>query len=141
MNKSVVHRLGIVLAFALAAAGCGERTLVQKKTYPVTGKVTMNGEPVAFAVVHLIPKEGKGADATGYTAADGSFEVRTYSNTEMDGAVPGEYGVEVEPFDMTQFMGPRPKEGEKPTLIPKEKRNPDTVVTITDGDNQVNIEL
>ncbi len=142
MSKFFMHRILIYVVLATGAAGCGgERTLDQKKTYPVTGKVTMNGEPVAFAIIHLNPKDGKGTAATGFTGADGTFSVRTYSNSEMDGAVPGEYEVELGPFDMVKFMGPRPQAGETPTAIPPEKRNPGTVVNIEAEDNLVNIDL
>jgi hypothetical protein len=141
MSKSFVNRVLLVLGFSAGIVGCGPRTLSQKQTYPVTGKVIMNGKPVAFAIVHLTPKEGKGAEATGYTGADGTFQLRTYSNNDMDGAAPGEYDVEVEPFNGPQFMGPQPKEGEKPTQIPSEAKNPGTVVVIDENTSEIEITL
>jgi hypothetical protein len=142
MNKSFLPWIMLILGFATAAGGCGgERPLSLKKTYPVSGKVTLNGKPVAFAIVRLTPKEGKGADATGYTGADGTFQLRTYSNTEMDGAALGEYQVEVEPFNGPQFMGPKPKEGEKPTQIPPESRSLDTVIVIDENTSEIEIPL
>jgi hypothetical protein len=141
MSALFVYRMLFVLALAAGAAGCGQRTLDLQKTYPVSGKLTMKGEPVAFAIIYLNPREGMGAKGTGYTGADGTYSVRTFSSSEMDGAVPGEYEVEIEGYYGPTFMGPQPQAGEKPTPIPPEMRKPGTVVVIEANDNQVNIDL
>ena len=138
MSKSFVKRLLLILGFSAGIVGCGgQRTLSTKQTYPVTGKLTMKGEPVAFAIIHFNPKDGKGAEAKGYTAADGTFQLRTYSNSDMDGAAAGEYEVEVEPFNGPEFMGPQPKAGEKPTQIPLEARKPSIVVEIDENTTEL----
>jgi hypothetical protein len=142
MSKSFVNRVLLVLGFSAGILGCsGQRTLSTKQTYPIGGKVTMKGEPVAFAIVHLKAIEGKGADATGYTGADGTFQIRTYSNSDMDGVAVGEYEVEVVPFKPDEFMGPQPKEGEKPTKIPAEARNPSQIVVVDENTPEIDIKL
>ena len=78
-----VSYVKIGLALILTAAGCG------KSDQPVTftGKLTLNDEPVAGALVSLVREGKQGRDAHAQTRADGSFELTT---------LPGEYKVLVE---------------------------------------------
>jgi hypothetical protein len=144
MSKPCIRCVLFVLACAAAVAGCGQRSLSVKKTYAVTGTIKMNGEPVAFAIVHFGPKDGKGAEATGFTNAEGMLVgARTYSNTELDGIVPGEYAVTLESYNPLHFFGTEKPEGDqKPTVIPPGKGETGQVVTIeSNDDNQVNLDL
>ena len=65
--------------------------------YKVSGKVTLDGVPVAGAGVHFEPTSESGAagaqGADGITGADGVYNLTTY--TTNDGAVPGDYKVSV----------------------------------------------
>lgn len=78
-----------VYSAAIALVGCGDGgstvTLVES-----TGKVLLNGEPLANAQVSFIPASGP--SATGTTTADGSFKLTTGGRL---GAVPGECRVTV----------------------------------------------
>jgi hypothetical protein len=143
MNKILLH--GIFLTLAAMIAGCGQKELPVQKTYPVQGKVQLKGEPVAFAIVHFEPKDKKNPPATAYTDKDGVFNgVRSYSNSEMDGAAPGEYEVKLEGFDPVtggKFFGPRPGEGEKATPIPPDVANTGVTITVEENDNTLNIEI
>jgi hypothetical protein len=144
MKKRLLQ--GVFLTLATTLVGCGQKELPVQKTYPVQGRVTLKGEPVAFAIVHLEPKDQKNPPALAYTDKDGIFNgARSYSNSEMDGAAPGEYEVKLEGLDLTsspKFFGPRPGEGEKPTPIPPEVANTGLTVTIeANDDNQLNIEI
>ncbi len=144
MKKSLLH--GVLLTLSVALVGCGQKELPVQKTYPVQGKVTLKGEPVAFAMVHLEPKDNKNPPALACTDKNGVFSgARSYSNTEMDGVAPGEYEVKLEGFDLVtsvKFFGPRPGTGEKPTPIPQEVANTGVTVTVeANDDNQLNIDL
>ncbi len=66
------------------ANGGGDR----QKVYPVKGKITMGGGPVANALVAFSPK-AKQPVATGRTGNDGSFRLTTYDSG--DGAAAGEF--------------------------------------------------
>lgn len=143
MKKTYLY--GLIFALTATVAGCGQKELSIKKTYPVQGKITLKGEPVAFAIVTFEPKE-KGSRATAYTDKDGVFAgARTYSNTEMDGMAPGEYEVKLEaynPVTSVGFFGTRPGEGEKATEIPPEYANTGQTITIdANDDNQITIDL
>ena len=122
----------------LAVAGCS-RGVSKAATYPVHGKVTWHGEPVRFAKIRFKP-DGSGFEADGRTEEDGSFTLRTYSNDEPDGAVPGEYQVVLESWDNADGeVGPIPK-GAKPTTFPGELQAPEPV-EVKAEDNDLNIEI
>jgi hypothetical protein len=77
------------LAAALLTAfcvGCG-----QSETVPVTGTVTLNGQPATEAEVLFTPTKGR--MASGQTDAAGKFTLST--NKPGDGAVPGEHKVTI----------------------------------------------
>jgi hypothetical protein len=87
--RSSPRLLGLLLAwFVVSVLGCGPSgpTLV-----PVSGRVMLDGRPVADAAVGLIPIEG-GPMASGVTNADGVFGLSTGNKP---GAVPGKHAVTV----------------------------------------------
>jgi hypothetical protein len=86
-------RLAILLA-GLAAAGCGGDG--RPARYPASGKVTVNGQPAAGALVVFHPKAADRAnDPKPFATAadDGTFKLTTHDPD--DGAPAGEYGVTV----------------------------------------------
>ncbi len=84
----------LLSAAVFSFAGCGGEK--REATFPVTGTLTLDGQPVAGANVVLSPK-GAGTAATAVTEEDGTFSVGTYETG--DGAVPGEYSVTVNKYD------------------------------------------
>jgi hypothetical protein len=128
----------------LILAGCGQKVLPKKQTYAVTGRVMFHGEPAKYVHVHLEPKDPLvGMPADGGTGEDGTFSLKTYSNAEPDGAVPGEY--EVILSDNVQmgddFVIPLPK-GAVPTRVPQEIHdNLGKTVVIKAGDNDLQIDV
>ncbi len=69
-------------------SGCGGGTTM----VPVSGRVTLDGQPVEGASVMLHP-QGEGRPATGLTDARGEFQLTTVE--EFDGAMLGAYRVTV----------------------------------------------
>ena len=65
-------------------------------TVPVTGKVLLNGEPLEGATVVFNPS-GEGRAASGTTDAAGVYKLTT--DTNGDGALPGEYQIAVTKYD------------------------------------------
>jgi len=76
------------LALLLFATGCGES---RPRTVPVTGLVTLDGEPVADASITFYPENGR--PATGRTDAEGIYTLTTFETN--DGAVPGQHRVSI----------------------------------------------
>jgi hypothetical protein len=100
--------------------------LAKKDVVPVHGKVLFNGEPVNYVLLELHPTDpAKGVVASGIVGADGEFTLRTYSNAEPDGAVPGEYKVSLENWDAVRAGGL--PEGATPTKVTPEMNSGKTV--------------
>lgn len=86
-----------MLAMALGTLGCGTATDSDRPTtYPVSGTVTMNGQPVADANVNFQLADGT-RGALGVTDAQGRYELTTF--TAGDGALPGEYSVVITKYE------------------------------------------
>lgn len=66
------------------------------ETYPVTGTVTRNGEPVEGAIVSFT-SSGSALPASGTTDSSGVYQLST--NTSGDGAMAGTYQVTIAKYD------------------------------------------
>ena len=91
------HRLAARLmltaaVLALPAAGCGK---AKPATAPVTGRVLLDGKPVADAAVMFEPVDG-GVPARGSTRSDGGFTLSTFARD--DGAIVGRHRVSISKF-------------------------------------------
>jgi len=85
-NVAFVTIVGII---ALAAiAGCGKRGPYLAS---VTGKVTLDGKPVANAIVTFAPMDG-GVASTGITDSDGTYRLGCHLG---EGALVGQHRVSV----------------------------------------------
>lgn len=101
----------LTAALLVGAAGCGGGLV------PVTGLVTLDGEPVAGALVLFVPEEDRGRPAQGVTAADGTFSLSTGMEP---GAARGAYKVLVTKTTGTLPPGADPaSSGHLKSLLPK----------------------
>jgi hypothetical protein len=90
---------GLVAAVGICAlVGCGPK---RPTTIPVTGTVTLDGQPVEGAAVAFFP-EGAEQPARGVTDAAGKFTLMTF--VAGDGALPGQHRVSV-----TKTQAPPPQ--------------------------------
>jgi hypothetical protein len=81
----------VVCSVLLPIVGCGPGGVGsgdQQDVYPVTGKITMNGAPVAGATVTFSPQQGQPV-AYGRTNSSGEYALTTYEAN--DGAAEGDY--------------------------------------------------
>ena len=81
------------MASLLAALGCSSKGGHLPKTVPAAGVVTLDGKPVDGAQVVFVPAAEGATGAFGTTNASGHFSLRSYE--EKDGAIPGDYKVQV----------------------------------------------
>src|SRR5579883_1909574 len=125
-----VSCLGIGLFLILTAAGCGG----SDKPVKVKGKVTLDDQPVAGALVTFLKQGPKGRDARGQTQADGSFELTTFAAN--DGALPGEYKVVVEYHEPVEHRGTYRNQQEAMRAVAKEqpKKPPRYVIPVKYSD-------
>lgn len=146
----------------VSAIGCGMRD-GRPARVPVSGIVTMGGEPVEGALVTFVPKSPDGESAVGTTDESGKYVMTTFERN--DGAVPGEYFVKVAKYE--KYEAPvenlqnvefsdeayaqgyeAPEDGEvvsgPKNLLPKEYADPyksGLKYVVSDGENAYDIEL
>jgi len=131
----------LVAAIALAALlGCGQKG---PRLVPVTGTVTLDGQPVADAGVLFMPVEG-GPPASGTTDQQGRFRLRTVNR---EGAVAGKHRVAVTKSETTGVgdFGAVGPEGIKVIWhVPEKYSRPQTSgleATVDDGGGEFTFEL
>lgn len=105
-------------------AGCGgsgdKWTDARPETYPVSGTVLYNDEPVEGATVIFSPV-GHENGAVGLTAANGEFQLRTFEPN--DGAVAGDYKVTIRKVEVISDGADGPPAIPDPTPAPLEERS------------------
>lgn len=114
-------------------------------TYPLTGTVTLDGEPLEAADVVFSPSPGSGGKAAqAMTDAEGKFEVSTHvgGGNYKVGVLPGSYGVTISKLESVgerESMGAPPK-----NLLPSEydnPRDPKWTIEVSAEPKQANFEL
>jgi hypothetical protein len=121
MIQRFAFALALPAALSLTLAGCGEPYQVA----PVSGKVTLDGKPLANVRVVFQPSGGKnsaetGPGSSGVTDAQGQYALKTISAKPQPGAVVGPHTVQ---FDAVVT----PKPGQEAALPdPKAPRIPPT---------------
>lgn len=142
MYSVLMRRLWV--AGFLVLAGCTPKS-DNPATVPVTGVVTLDGQPVEGAnVMFQSPEQG----SFGLTDAQGRYELQTFE--PGDGAMPGEYRVAI---SKVKVFLPKVEQGEpgyvEPPppehLVPSKYAAPTSsglTATVTEGkDNEFNFEL
>jgi hypothetical protein len=139
-----------ILAFIvvmIAATGCGQNNS-GPQTVPVTGKVTLDGDPIAHAVVSLTPVSDAtgGVPAQATTNESGEFEVYSafdQGRTTQTGMVPGDYAVTVTKLESIPAQAQLTRAPKN--LLPKQYESAGSSglkATITaDGDNIIVVDL
>ncbi len=82
-----MRRLLLLATLVLAVPGCGPKF----KTVPVSGRVTLDNQPVANAGVLYVPVDA-GPTARAMTDQDGRYTLKT---GKLEGTAPGKYRVAV----------------------------------------------
>lgn len=94
MNR--VLRLLCLVCVCFALAGCGQRDYTGPQRFPLTGKVTCDGEPIDFGSISFLPQGGDKQRVSG-----GVIENGTYTVPESRGANAGQYRVEIHWLKLT----------------------------------------
>ncbi|WP_339907372.1 hypothetical protein [Symmachiella dynata] len=101
----------VCLGILVLLGGCsGEKEYVETPVFPVSGNVTVRGEPAygAYVLLHPVGDVGltKGNKPFARVGEDGVFNVTTYDTS--DGAPAGEYKVTVIWPENPEARGPSP---------------------------------
>jgi len=86
----------------LVLSGCGPANPFG--TVPVTGTITVNGEPMEGVSISFTPADESGMTAYGMTIADGTFQLTTGGAPFGTGAKPGSYRVTFSKVDAGQMV-------------------------------------
>ena len=138
----------LFIAFVATLSGCGDGAL---KTYPVTGTVTYQGQPLAGATINFFPKvAGQGDAGTGQTDSRGFYQLQTMQGRVNAGTTPGEYYVMISKIEIVgagTFIyyddGTRVEDQRSVSLIPERYSTPEggLTATVTQGRNEFNFDL
>ncbi len=127
VNASAVRRLAVALTcvgLIVFAAGCSKGG--RKQVYPVRGRVLVQGQPVAGAIVTFHPPAAAPDDPrpSAQTDEQGYFTLGSYGKD--DGAPAGDYAVSVTCF--RSFAAKNASEGDESTrnVLPPRYANPAT---------------
>jgi hypothetical protein len=101
MNHPGNLAVSILVTVGIVLTGCPNAS--RPATYRVTGTVTMQGQPVARAVITFVPTAADGEAASAITDSEGKYALTTWR--AGDGARPGEYRVKVSKQE-TQTVDP-----------------------------------
>lgn len=140
----------LVTGLSLVIAGCGTGGPALSKLYPVTGKVTVGGKPLADCSVQFVAI-GKAGSFSGKIGEDGSYTLADMKDGRP-GAEVGKYKVifQVDPKMAQKAMesggmrGPATEGGGPAGPFPDEYKKADTSpkeVEVTSSSNTINIEI
>ena len=88
MNR-LLHLVGLTVVLALYGGCGGMKEYTGEKRYPLSGKVTVNGQPMESGVISFLPQEKEGR------VSGGPIKSGAYSVTEAMGPNAGKYRVEI----------------------------------------------
>jgi hypothetical protein len=95
--------------------GCGYDDGIGKR-FPVSGKVTYNGQPLKTGTVNFFPEDTKTArNAVGEIHEDGTYTLTT--QTPGDGAMGGKYKVAISAFEVDKSKSASPPQGGVPDQV------------------------
>jgi hypothetical protein len=127
-----VTQLAFAVGLLVLACGCGGTDLGQ-----VTGKVTMNGQPLANVEVEFQPADN-GRPSSGVTNAEGVYELQ-FSSQEK-GALIGEHTVRINAAEGGD--GDDEENPAKPTVIPAKYNTQSTLKkTVNSGQQTIDFDL
>lgn len=120
---------------AVCLAGCSSNLADQPELGQVTGKVTMDGAPLANAMVVFAPVSGR--SSSGVTGADGKYELQYLH--KVRGAQVGSHKVQITTYYPDEDSPAAQKAKEK---IPAQFNTKSTLTAMVDfGTNEIDFEL
>jgi hypothetical protein len=124
----------LVACLLLVCAGCGK---TRDDLGLVEGHVTLDGQPLADALVQFVPQGGKGVVSTGRTDSDGNYYMM--ASRTAKGASLGKNRVRITTYEILDEGG---KQVPVPERVPtKYNSQTELSATVEPGDNTFNFDL
>jgi hypothetical protein len=138
MSYSLCHRSAVLASLVIACLGCGGDT--GPELAEVSGKVTLDGQPLAKVSLQFTPETPGGSPSYGVTDSEGAYEL-LFSN-ERSGAMPGKHRVEILPVEPETDDGGKPVEGAVVVTIPGKYSQPGSLTAdVKAGSNNIDFAL
>ena len=119
----------ILLLVSFAILGCNKTA--DPSLAPVSGTITLNDQPLAYATVTFIPKDGTpGFGGAGKTDASGKYTIVGSRNNEKGntaGRVPGGH----QQASHARWLGMPPDDNTPPMMSPAKESLPDSTSSMT----------
>ncbi|MEW4527500.1 MAG: carboxypeptidase-like regulatory domain-containing protein [Maioricimonas sp. JB045] len=129
-----------LVPLTLTACGCGRSDLPELGD--VSGHVTLDGQPLADAIVNFTPV-GEGRPSTAQTDAEGYYELQYLA--DVSGALIGEHVVTIEPVvteEMDDYDEENPQAGgTAPPQLPASATDGSLRENVVAGSNSIDIQL
>src|SRR6476620_3867291 len=139
MNSPATLAVSILVAAAIVLTGCPNS---RPATYRETGTVTMQGKPVAGAVITFVPTSHEGQAASAITDSEGKYALTTWQ--AGDGARPGEYRVKVSKKEQKIYVEKKTAPPPAKSLVPSKYLDESTSGlshTVPNGSSTFDIEI
>jgi len=108
LRRRALAAAALSLAGVFSLVGCADDGL--GKRFPVSGKVTYNGQPLKTGTVSFLPEDPTtGRPAAGEIQPDGSYQLTT--QTPGDGAMGGKYKVAISAYEVDKTQTSSPPQG------------------------------
>lgn len=138
MFHSLNHRSAILASFVIACLGCGGDT--GPKLAEVSGKVTLDGQPLAKVSLQFTPELPGGSPSYGVTDSEGAYEL--LFSRDRSGAMPGKHLVEILPVEPETDDSGKPVEGTVVVKIPVKYSQPGSLTAdVQAGSNNIDFDL
>jgi hypothetical protein len=144
MNKAVLRKMiwGILTPSVLMLAGCGKRAAL-------TGRVTLDGQPVESGFVTFFPEDNQGT-SVGVEIVQGQYSVpeiaagkkRIFVNiTEVAEPAQIDVAKSRNESNAERLAGARKKQGKSKQAAPAKLEGNNKIVTVGSGSQQIDIPL
>ncbi|MCX7400068.1 MAG: hypothetical protein NT138_20555 [Planctomycetales bacterium] len=138
MFQSVRFSPAIVASFVITCLGCGGNA--GPELSEVTGKVTLDGQPLAKVSLQFTPESSGGSPSYGVTDSEGTYELQF--SMDRSGAMPGKHRVEILPVEPETDDGGKPVEGSLIVKIPPRYSQPGSLTAdVQTGSNNIDFVL
>lgn len=127
-----------LLLATVALSGCGGDS--GPELAEVTGKVTLDGQPLSKVSLLFTPEQTGGSPSYGATDAEGTYKL--LFSTDRSGAMPGKHRVEIVPVEPETDDSGKLAEGAVVVTIPAKYSQPGSLTAdVQAGSNSIDFAL